>query len=259
MAYEPSFSPRYPTWHDIPLEDTPADAATFTGYDEVIESIEDFLDGSTAIKPVAKTNAMTQQVGVDSNGALYTAPGGGGGGGGTAAEISYDNTTSQMQSTDVQDAVDEIWGVMPHALEKTSAMTQSVGQDSSGRLWTLPATGGGSALINPLNWATNQDTELASGVYGRHFNGTVTLQANTPLTINLTLDHAIIEFISCGGSWKIMSDNILPLNAVINGEYAYMKADGFASNDEYISITFNSNTADTFEYDFWITYGVMSM
>lgn len=39
------------------------------------------------VKPVTKTSAMTQQVGVDANGALYTEPGSGGGGTVTKADI----------------------------------------------------------------------------------------------------------------------------------------------------------------------------
>lgn len=39
------------------------------------------------VKPVTKTSAMTQQVGVDANGALYTEPGSGGGGTVTEADI----------------------------------------------------------------------------------------------------------------------------------------------------------------------------
>ena len=110
MAYTPSFTPRYPEWQDRPSEDTPADALAFTKYDQAIKNIEDFLDGSTAVKPVARdASTMTQAVGVGSDGKLYTRPGSGGGGGAsTAAEVSYDNTTSHMTATDVQAAIDEL-------------------------------------------------------------------------------------------------------------------------------------------------------
>lgn len=40
----------------------------------------------------------------------WTVPSGGGGGGGTASDIEYDNTDSGLQSTNVQDAIDEIAG-----------------------------------------------------------------------------------------------------------------------------------------------------
>ena len=44
------------------------------------------------VKPVAKTSNMTQSVGVDVNGALYTAPGGGGTGSGDMLKSVYDPT-----------------------------------------------------------------------------------------------------------------------------------------------------------------------
>ena len=50
------------------------------------------------VKPVAKTSNMTQSVGVDVNGALYTAPGGGGTGSGDMLKSVYD---PQNKSTDI--------------------------------------------------------------------------------------------------------------------------------------------------------------
>ena len=50
------------------------------------------------VKPVAKTSNMTQSVGVDVNGALYTAPGGGGTGSGDMLKSVYD---PQNKSTNI--------------------------------------------------------------------------------------------------------------------------------------------------------------
>ena len=50
------------------------------------------------VRPVAKTSNMTQSVGVDANGALYTAPGGGGTGSGDMLKSVYD---PQNKSTDI--------------------------------------------------------------------------------------------------------------------------------------------------------------
>ena len=50
------------------------------------------------VKPVPKTSDMTQSVGVDANGALYTAPGGGGTGSGDMLKSVYD---PQNKSTDI--------------------------------------------------------------------------------------------------------------------------------------------------------------
>ena len=74
MGYTKVFTKPYAEWHDLPTKNTPVTAEVMEEYDEAIQSIENHLDGSTAIKPVSKTSAMTQQVGVDNAGALFTEP-----------------------------------------------------------------------------------------------------------------------------------------------------------------------------------------
>ena len=111
--------------------------------------------------PVAKTSAMTQAVGTDADGKLYTKPGAG------AYELPTASTsqlggikTSEAYSSSkhtAKVAVDSggvlyaeayslptagastLGGVKPVA--KTSAMTQDVGVDSSGKLYTKPGEG----------------------------------------------------------------------------------------------------------------------
>ena len=57
------------------------------------------------VKPVAKTSDMTQSVGVDVNGALYTVPGGGGTGSGDMLKSVYD---PQNKSTDIFKYADDV-------------------------------------------------------------------------------------------------------------------------------------------------------
>lgn len=67
------------------------------------------------VKPVTKTSDMTQNVGVDSNGKLWTVPGSGG-------------------STDIPIATSTtVGGVKP--MEKQNYMTAPVGIDTDGQLW----------------------------------------------------------------------------------------------------------------------------
>ena len=104
MAYEREFTKPYPSgWENIPSHNTPVTAEIMDDYDDAIEHIEDFLDGSTAIFPIQATGGMTQPVGIDENGRLVTMPGGG-----TAESVTYDNTESELESTDVQGAIDEL-------------------------------------------------------------------------------------------------------------------------------------------------------
>lgn len=168
MAYEKVFESSYPNgWKDQPDKSTPAYASTFDGYDEAIEHIEEFLDGSTAVKPIAKTEEMTQAVGVDSEtGALFTTPGGGGSG--EAEDISYDNTESGLESDNVQGAIDELAagaGSKVTPVEKTEDMIQPVGIDEeTGELWTSPKLeqGGYQKAYDKLLDVDNESSQTAT-------------------------------------------------------------------------------------------------
>ena len=102
----------------IPKTDLAADVQTSLGLaDSALQSVpatyrtaaaQDVIDAGKVDKSAqsAKTSAMTQAVGIDNDGKLWTTPGGGGGAS-TAEEVSYDNTASGYHATDVQNAVDE--------------------------------------------------------------------------------------------------------------------------------------------------------
>ncbi len=115
------------------------------------------------VMPVAKTTAMTQGVGVSEDGKLYTAPSGGG----TDKSLGITSATvgqiAKITAVDAQgkptawEPVDMpggggaytlpiaspavLGGVKPVA--KTDAMTQGVGVDEAGALFTLPGGGSG--------------------------------------------------------------------------------------------------------------------
>ena len=103
------------------------------------------------VKPVAKTEGMTQGVGVDSSGGLYTTP-------------------PQVYTLPVADS-ETLGGVKPVA--KTSGMTQNVGVDSSGGLFTEPAAGGVQIYYKDYTiqegWSYVEDTQanyIAIGCVG---------------------------------------------------------------------------------------------
>lgn len=194
MAYTKVFEKPYPQWHEKPIEDTPVRASTFEEYDSTFQHIEDHLDGSIAVKPVTKTNAMTQAVGVDETGKLFTVPGGSGSSsaddvsydntesglfatnvqmaidelannsGGTATTTTYDNTTSGLSSDNVQGALDELKVISTsiQPIAKTSAMTQAVGKDSNGQLWTEPGGGGGNTFTDLTVGSRKESTQTGT-------------------------------------------------------------------------------------------------
>jgi len=76
------------------------------------------------VKPLAKTSEMGEAVGMDSNGRLYT------------------NSRAYTLPVATDHA---LGGVQPAA--KTGEMTQAVGVDSGGQLWTAPGGSGGSGAL----------------------------------------------------------------------------------------------------------------
>lgn len=73
MAYQKVFEKPYPTgWKDSPDTSTPVLAEIMDDYDTAITHIENHLDGTTAIFPITATGGMSQPVGIDENGRLFT-------------------------------------------------------------------------------------------------------------------------------------------------------------------------------------------
>lgn len=166
MGYEKVFEKPYPTgWKDTPDTTTPILAGIMDDYDDAIEHIENHLEGTPAIFPIQATGGMTQPVGIDENGRLVTMPSSSGGE--TASEITYDNTESGLESTDVQGAIDELAagaGEKVTPVPKTEDMTQEVGIDENGELWTVPGGGGsGSSGLTKLWENTNSPAGMTSG------------------------------------------------------------------------------------------------
>lgn len=87
-----------------------------------------------AVKPVAKTSAMTQDVGIDSaTGKLYTAPA-------TEKVKPITKTTAMTQDVGIESSTGKLYTI-PQTVKpvtKTAAMTEDVGVDSSGKLYVAP-------------------------------------------------------------------------------------------------------------------------
>lgn len=87
-----------------------------------------------AVKPVAKTTAMTQDVGIDSaTGKLYTKPG-------TEKVKPVAKTTAMTQDVGMDSTTGKLYTAQQTVkpVTKTAAMTKDVGVDSNGKLYTAP-------------------------------------------------------------------------------------------------------------------------
>ena len=68
----------------------------------------------------------------------------------TPEDAANKTTALSASSTDTQyPGAKAVWDAIPHPEAKTDAMTQAVGKDADGKLWTAPGGGGGSAGFAP--------------------------------------------------------------------------------------------------------------
>lgn len=127
------------------------------------------------VKPVAKTTSMTQSVGVDGQGKLYTQPCG-------IAPIAKTATMTQQVGVGTDRALyttpytlpianaSKLGGVKPVA--KTTEMTEDVGIDSAGKLYAKKS-GVGQSVGNNAEIFNNYSSNEATGEYS-HAEGTGT-------------------------------------------------------------------------------------
>ena len=207
MAYEREFTKPYPNgWENIPSHNTPVTASIMDDYDEAIDHIEDFLDGSTAIFPIQATGGMTQPVGIDENGRLVTLPSGGG----TAAGVSYDNTESGLESTDVQGALDEL----ADGAGGSTAATTTYDNTESG----LEATNCQDAIDEIVDIF---DVSASGEYITTIFNTETTIAVNTELSLNETVKDftkiRIKGYMSLNGK-KLFTDVDLVVDDLVFGD-----------------------------------------
>lgn len=215
MSYTPSYVKPYPEgYKNEPIETTPITAEVMNGYDDAIENIENYLaDGEMGTVVVAnpeiegtEPNLTALQVGEDKfkipsggsasidygdeesfdewsenaqNGEIFVRTDdneGGGSGGGTAKSVSYDNSVSELEATNVQDAIDEVFtsvsngktliadaitdkGIETSATDTFVTMAEHIGQISGG--------GGSSRILdNSTNTYTSSGTFVPWTKYG---------------------------------------------------------------------------------------------
>lgn len=71
-------------------------------------------------------------------------------------DLSASSTNTQYPSANA------VWNAIPHPEAKTDAMTQAVGKDADGKLWTAPGGGGGSSGIELVYTWTADGTTMSA-------------------------------------------------------------------------------------------------
>lgn len=131
------------------------------------QTIRDEIGDLDNLTTTAKNNLVA---------AINEAAASGGGGGGSVTKDSIvtalgytpeneanKTTALSASSTNTQyPGAKTVWDAIPHPEAKTDAMTQAVGKDADGKLWTAPGGGGGSSGIELVYTWTADGTTMSA-------------------------------------------------------------------------------------------------
>ncbi|WP_394751359.1 beta strand repeat-containing protein, partial [Spongiimicrobium salis] len=184
------------------------------------------LDGATNILTLTLEDGGTQTVNL--NGLVGTDDQ-------TAAEVSYDGTTSGLTATNVQDAIDAI---------NTAAGTVALADNGDGT-YTFTDAAGGTTTIS--------DTSISTLVNNGDATFTYTDETGTPVTINLISGDANNNIIagSDGGLYLnvasvAIAETITNLTDVGDGTVTYVNENGVTQKVNKADLTDNGNGTYTF-------------
>lgn len=126
-------------------------------------------------------------------------------------ENAANKTTALSASSTVAEypSAKAVWDAIPHPEAKTDAMTQAVGKDADGKLWTAPGGGGSSSGIELVyTWTADGTTmsaldDLTIDPGKLHFCETI-VPTNGDLTANLTTPLVNVKIGSEGNTYTGM-------------------------------------------------------
>lgn len=155
--------------------------------------------------------------------AINEAAASGGGGGGSVTKDSIvtalgytpedaaNKTTALSASSTVAEypSAKAVWDAIPHPEAKTAAMTQAVGKDADGKLWTAPGGGGSSSGIELVyTWTADGTTMSAINDLtiepGKLYFCETIVPSNGDLTANVTTPAVNVRIGSEGNTYTGM-------------------------------------------------------
>lgn len=229
MSYTPSYEKPYPEgFKNEPIETTPITAEVMNGYDDAIENIENYLaEGEMGTVVIAnpeiegtEPNLTALQVGEDK----FKIPSGSGGAS-SAEDVSYDNSVTEIEATNVQDAIDSVFiSVSNGKTLIADAITDKGVETSATDTFAIMAEhiaeieGGGSGIDISLNanWYTNLSDSVDSNFQKfRLSSETVHLVEYDSNTRELVILEDSIAMFSFENDHA--SNNIAEMNIYING------------------------------------------
>lgn len=177
------------------------------------QTIRDEIGDLDDLTTTAKNNLVA---------AINEAAASGGGGGSSVTKdsivtaLGYTPESAENKTTDLSasstaaeyPSANAVWNAIPHPEAKTDAMTQAVGKDADGKLWTAPGGGGGET------WEKLVDASLAEAV------DSVTYTFDNCKRIKALIAPALSSDESVNG-WKQITINNVPYPSVNSAMRSY--------------------------------------
>ena len=134
--------------------------------------------------------------------------------GNKTTDLSASSTNTQYPSAKA------VWDAIPHPEAKTDAMTQAVGKDADGKLWTAPGGGGGSSGIELVyTWTADGTTMSAINDLtiepGKLYFCETIVPSNGDLSANVTVPLVNVRIGSEGNTYTGM------MVGTVTGQYKY--------------------------------------
>lgn len=141
-------------------------------------------------------------------------------------ETGLEQTSNRVDTISASSTVAEypsanaVWNAIPHPETKTDAMTQAVGKDADGKLWTAPGGGGSSSGIELVyTWTADGTTMSAINDLtiepGKLYFCETIVPKNGDLSANLTTPTVTVHVGTAGNTYTGMSV------ATVNGQQKY--------------------------------------
>lgn len=188
------------------------------------QTIRDEIGDLDDLTTTAKNNLVA---------AINEAAASGGGGGGSVTKdsivtaLGYTPEDAANKTTDLSASstntqypgAKTVWDALPHPEAKTDAMTQSVGKDADGKLWTAPGGGGSSGIELVYTWTADGTTmsalnDLTIEPGKLYFCETIVIN-NADLTANVTTPIVNVKIGSEGNTFTGM------MVGTATGQYKY--------------------------------------
>lgn len=138
----------------------------------------------------------------------------------TPEDAANKTTALSASSTNTQyPGAKAVWDAIPHPEAKTDAMTQAVGKDADGKLWTAPGGGGSSGIELVYTWTADGTTmsainDLTIEPGKLYFCETIVIN-NADLTANVTTPVVNVKIGSEGNTFTGM------MVGTVTGQYKY--------------------------------------